>query len=127
MLRNTLLAAVAAGALAMTFAVAAHAASPGQTLYDDNCAACHQASGKGVKGAFPALAGAPIVRGEAKTMAGVVLNGRAGMPGFKDDLSDAELSGLLSYVRSAWGNKAAPVTPADIAAVRAQSRRGRGR
>lgn len=115
MLRNAIFAALAVTAVAAP----ARAAPPtGQSLYADNCSACHQASGKGVKGAFPALAGAPIAQGDGKLMAGVVLNGRAGMPAFKDDLSDADMAGLLTYVRAAWGNKGKAVTTADVAGAR---------
>ncbi len=42
----------------------AWAATP-TSLYNDNCSACHQTTGKGVKGAFPALAGDPVVQGDA--------------------------------------------------------------
>lgn len=116
--------AFARGLLAVTaFAamapVAAVAASP-QSLYMDNCSACHQATGKGVKGAFPALAGSPLVQGDGMVVTSTVLAGRAGMPAFKDDLSDADLSALLTYVRASWGNKAKPLTVADVAAARAK-------
>ncbi len=122
MLRNAIIAALALAAPLALGASAALAAPPtGQSLYADNCSACHQVTGKGVKGAFPALAGAPIVQGDGKLMAAVVINGRAGMPSFKDDLSDAELTGILNYVRGAWGNKGKPVSFADISSVRAQS------
>ncbi|MBI1685573.1 c-type cytochrome [Caulobacter hibisci] len=118
MLRNTIFAT-----LVLTAAASPVWAAPqsGQTLYADNCSACHQVTGKGVKGAFPTLVGAPIVQGDGKLMAGVVLNGRAGMPAFKDDLSDADLTGILNYVRGAWGNKGKPVSFADVASARAQS------
>lgn len=116
--------ALAAFGLVAGAASSTLAAPPGQTLYADNCSACHQVTGKGVKGAFPALAGSPLVQGDGKTMAGVVLNGRAGMPAFKDDLSDAELTGLLNYVRTAWGNKGKPVSFADVSSARAQSKAG---
>ena len=109
-------------ALSLVSAVAlpalASAATP-QSLFMDNCSACHQATGKGVKGAFPALAGSAFVQGDAKIVTSTVLNGRAGMPAFKDDLSDADLSAILTYVRSSWGNKAPAVTPKDVAAARA--------
>ncbi len=95
----------------------AFAATP-QSQYMDNCSACHLANGKGVKGAFPALAGSPLVQGDAKVLTTTVLNGRAGMPAFKDDLSDADLSAILTYVRSSWGNKGAAIKPADVAKAR---------
>jgi cytochrome c6 len=98
---------------------AAQAATP-QSLYNDNCSACHQTTGKGVKGAFPALAGDPFVQGDPAPLMATVLAGRAGMPSFKDDLNDADLAALLTYVRTSWGNKGKPLTAADVAAARAK-------
>ena len=115
--------AFACGLLAVSaFAAAAvpsavWAATP-QSLFNDNCSACHQTTGKGVKGAFPALAGDPFVQGDAAPMLATVLSGRAGMPAFKDDINDADLSSILTYVRTSWGNKGKPVTAADVAAAR---------
>lgn len=105
-----LVAAIAAPALAS-------AATP-QSQFMDNCSACHQATGKGVKGAFPPLAGSPLVQGDPKIVITTVLNGRAGMPAFKDDLTDADLAAILTYVRSSWGNKASAIKPVDVAAAR---------
>lgn len=106
-------------ALAATLAAPAlaSAATP-QSQFLDNCSACHQATGKGVKGAFPALAGSPFVQGDPKIVMTTVLNGRAGMPAFKDDLTDADLAAILTYVRSSWGNKASAIKPADVLAAR---------
>ncbi|KRA59592.1 cytochrome C [Caulobacter sp. Root655] len=104
---------------ASAFAVSVQAATP-QSLFNDNCSACHQTSGKGVKGAFPALAGDPFVQGDPAPMLTTVLAGRAGMPAFKDDLNDADLASLLTYVRTSWGNKGKPVTTADVVAARAK-------
>jgi mono/diheme cytochrome c family protein len=97
----------------------AFAATP-TALFNDNCSACHQTTGKGVKGAFPALAGDPYVQGDPAPMMATVLAGRAGMPAFKDDLSDLELASVLTYVRTSWGNKGKPVSAADVAAARAK-------
>jgi mono/diheme cytochrome c family protein len=100
------------------------AASP-QSLYMDNCSACHQATGKGVKGAFPALAGSPFVQGDAAPVLSTVLAGRAGMPAFKDDLNDADLSTLLTYIRTSWGNKGKPIAAADVTAARGKLKAGK--
>ena len=113
-------------ALAVSAPGIALAAPPPQDLFLDNCSACHQATGKGIKGAFPALAGSPLVQGDATIVVSTVLNGRAGMPAFKDDLSDADLAAILTYVRSSWGNKAKPVTAADVAKVRKSPPKARG-
>jgi mono/diheme cytochrome c family protein len=53
-------------------------------------------------------------------MMATVLAGRAGMPAFKDDLSDLELASVLTYVRTSWGNKGKPVSASDVAAARAK-------
>jgi mono/diheme cytochrome c family protein len=117
--------AFACGLFAVSaFAAAAQAATP-QSLFNDNCSACHQTSGKGVKGAFPALAGDPFVQGDAAPVLATVLAGRAGMPAFKDDINDADLASLLTYVRTSWGNKGKPVTPADVAAARGKLKAGK--
>ncbi|PVM93365.1 cytochrome C [Caulobacter radicis] len=118
MYRNTTFAALVLAGAALPAASALAAPPPGKTLYDDNCAACHQASGKGVKGAYPALAGAQLIQGDAKPLLSIVLNGKNEMPGFKDDLTDADLAGLLTYARTSWGNKGKAITPAEIAAAR---------
>lgn len=101
----------------------ASAATP-QSQFLDNCSACHQATGKGVKGAFPPLAGSPLVQGDPKIVMTTVLNGRAGMPAFKDDLTDADLAAILTYVRSSWGNKASAIKPVDVAAARNAAKAG---
>jgi len=95
-------------------------APTGQSLFIDNCSACHQANGAGVKGAFPALAGNPLVQGDASPLVGVVLKGRGGMPTFKDDLNDADIAAILTYARASWGNKAPAVAPRIVAEARAK-------
>lgn len=129
-MRSLLLFASAATALIAVVASAqtTHAPLPGsvsapETLdpastFADNCAACHQEDGKGIPGAFPALAGDKFVVGPATGPIGVVLNGRAGMPTFKADLTDGQIAAALTYIRSAWGNSASAVTPDQVKAQR---------
>ena len=109
---------LAAVSIVATLAVPAIAAADGKSAYMDNCSACHQVSGKGVKGAFPALAGSPFVQGDPKIVMTTVLNGRAGMPAFKDDLTDTDLAAILTYVRTSWGNKTSAIKPTDVLAAR---------
>ncbi len=106
--------------------LAAAASSPsqaqetdGKALFLKNCAACHQASGKGIPGAFPALAGSSFVQGKSTEVASVLLKGRGGMPDFSDSLSDREIATVLTFVRSNWGNKADGLNEADVSALRA--------
>lgn len=111
-------------ALGLASVVASPAlAADGRQLFLDNCAACHQPTGKGIAGAFPALAGSKVVLGDPKEPITRVLNGRGGMPAFQNDLSDAEISAVLTYVRSAWGNKAAPIAVPQVVAFRSNTKR----
>jgi mono/diheme cytochrome c family protein len=113
-------------ALLASAAPAAALAAPPQGTFMDNCSACHQATGKGIKGAFPALAGSALVQGDPAILTATVLNGRAGMPAFKDDLTDIELAGVLTYIRTSWGNKGKPVSIADVKNVRKAPPKARG-
>jgi mono/diheme cytochrome c family protein len=108
-------------ALAATLPLAhAHAQEvAGKSLFAKNCAACHQASGKGIPGAFPALAGNAFVQGAPGDVATVLLKGRGGMPDFSGSLDDGEIAQVLTYVRSSWGNGAPPVTEQDVGGTRA--------
>ena len=113
-------------------AVATAGAAPavdGKQLFGAKCAACHQASGLGVAGVFPPLAGAEWVLGSEKVLISLLLHGVQGeivvkgntykgvMPAF-GTLSDDEIAAVLSYIRSDWGNQAAPITPAAVKAQR---------
>jgi mono/diheme cytochrome c family protein len=113
--------------------VAAAAAAPsGQQIFQ-RCAVCHQATGLGLPGSFPPLAGSEWATAANPAVAiRVVLHGLQGsvtvkgqkfnsaMPayGTNQPLSDAEVAAVLTYVRSAWGNAASAVTPEQVAAER---------
>ena len=91
----------------------------GDELYATRCASCHGADGSGTADVFPALSGDPIVVAEDPTAAILtVLNGRGGMPRWADELSDAEIAAILSYIRTSFGNDASEVTPAEVARLR---------
>ena len=93
----------------------------GAKVYAANCVACHQATGKGVAGAFPALEGSKLVLGKQDDQIALLLNGKQGtaMASFKQ-LSDVELAAVATYTRNAWGNKPEDtiVQPKDITAAR---------
>lgn len=114
--------ALAAAALFLGAAAEAQAAD-GKQLFLDNCSACHQPTGKGIPGAFPALVGSKIATGPAVGAATIVMNGKGGMPSFRDDLSDADIAAALSYVRTSWGNKASPIANGIVASVRRTGKR----
>jgi cytochrome c6 len=98
-------------------------APDGKMLFAKNCAACHLANGRGIAGAFPALAANDFVKGSAVDVATVLLKGRGGMPDFSGSLGDGDIALVLSYVRSSWGNQAAPLQEDEVAAVRAALQR----
>jgi mono/diheme cytochrome c family protein len=103
---------------APTVAAAPDAALDPARVFSENCAACHQEDGKGIEGAFPALAGDKFVLTGPEQVIHVVLEGRGGMPTFKADLTDAQIAAAITHVRTSWGNAAAPVTPEQVAAIR---------
>lgn len=112
----------------------AYAAARGESLYAANCSACHQANGEGIPGAFPPLNGnGAVVDADPALHIHTVLNGAQGtiidgvqynspMPPFASLLGDAEIADIINYERSSWGNQAAHVTAADVAAARAANK-----
>jgi cytochrome c oxidase subunit II len=98
----------------------------GEKVFASNCAVCHQANGKGMPGAFPALDGSKIVNGPKADQINVVLNGKKGggfpaeMPSWKAVLSDTDIAAVITYTRNSWSNKAQEniVQPAEVLAAR---------
>lgn len=92
----------------------------GEKVYAANCVACHQANGKGVPNAFPALDGAPTVTGPKQPQINVILNGRNAMPPWKSVLSDTDIAAVATYTRNSWSNKPQEniVQPAEVLAAR---------
>jgi len=92
----------------------------GEGVFTQNCMACHQATGKGVAGAFPPLDGSKIVTGPKAAQITLLLTGKPGtaMASFKQ-LSDTDLAAVITYTRNAWSNKAGDaVQPAEVRAAR---------
>lgn len=90
----------------------------GEKVYLANCAVCHQPNGKG-GGAFPALDGSKIVNGPKAGQMHILLEGKGGMPSWKQ-LSDTELAAAMTFTRNSWGNKTGEVIqPADFVNARA--------
>jgi mono/diheme cytochrome c family protein len=123
------------GALAALGLLGLALAQDGAELYSQYCQGCHQPTGLGVPGAFPSLKGLDQL---AKTDEGrvylirAVLFGLQGplkvgsatynglMPGFSQQLSDAQVAALLNHLLSSFGNKnPRPITPEEVKKVRA--------
>jgi len=113
---------------------AAGAKVDGAATYASTCAACHQATGAGLPGVFPPLAGSEWVNGPDTALAAIVLQGVSGpltvkgasyngaMPTFKAQLSDEQIAAVLTHLRSQWGNTSPPVTAATVAKVREETK-----
>ena len=108
----------------------AASAAAGQKVYTTNCSSCHQANGKGQPSVFPPLDGNPVVTGPADKVITIVKNGLSGkitvagatyngqMPAWKGTLSDSDIASVVTYIRSAWSNKASAVTAAQVTAAK---------
>lgn len=101
---------------------------PGESVYKAYCATCHQANGKGVSGMYPPLTANVYVENK-DSIIHVVLNGMQGKIEVDGEiynnfmaphshLSDEELAGVISYVRSSFGNDLDPVTAEEVASAR---------
>ncbi|MBV8062709.1 MAG: cytochrome c oxidase subunit II [Nevskia sp.] len=90
----------------------------GEKVYGSVCAACHQATGKGMPPAFPALAGSKVVAGSPDGHITQILKGKNAMPPFAAQLSDADIAAVATFERNSWGNKSGDVQPAQVAALR---------
>ena len=109
----------------------------GKKLYakDASCATCHAENGQGLPAAgFPPLAKSNWVTGNEKRLINIVLKGLSGpikvsgksfngsMPGFGQLYNDEQIAAILTYVRNSWSNKADPISPKRVKAVRASKK-----
>lgn len=78
----------------------------GETVYNQACAACHQANGQGLAGQFPAIAGSAIATGDLGGHIGIIMNGKPGtaMAAFGAQLNDTDIAAVITYQRNAFGN-----------------------
>lgn len=108
----------------------------GQEIYfrEGFCVTCHQPNGAGLDPAFPSLVKSPWAAGNPDRIIKLALYGLMGpmelngkkydgqvpMTPFGGMLPDADLAAVLTFVRNSFGNKAAPVTAEQVAAVRSK-------
>jgi mono/diheme cytochrome c family protein len=101
----------------------------GAKVFKAQCVACHQATGLGVPGVYPPLAGSEWVTGHQETLARILINGMNGpvevagnkfngnMPAFGPsglNLKPQDIAGVLTYIRQEWDNGASEVTEATV-------------
>jgi nitrite reductase (NO-forming) len=109
----------------------------GKSLFAGNCSVCHQSTGLGLPNVFPPLAKSDFLMADKRRSVELVLNGLTGpitvngaafnsvMPPMSQ-LNDDEIAYILTYVRNSWGNKGEPVSAAEVAEVRATTKRPAG-
>ncbi|MFW5451389.1 MAG: c-type cytochrome [Methylophagaceae bacterium] len=101
----------------------------GKKLYGTNCVACHQATGQGIPGAFPPLAGSDYLADKQKAISApvnglqgkITVNGtdyNSAMPAF-GHISDQDIADIMTYVMNSWGNEGGDVTADEVAQARA--------
>ncbi|RBL89697.1 DUF7133 domain-containing protein [Chitinophaga flava] len=111
----------------------------GYRIFNTVCQTCHGKNGNGIAAMAPPLNESNWVNGNKNTLAAIVLYGLTGpvevhgklykapeingdMPGIggSDEFSDSDIAELLTFLRSAWNNKAGKVTTEDIRNTRKQ-------
>ena len=105
----------------------------GKALFSANCITCHQATGLGVPGQYPPLAGSEVELGDATNhLIAIVLKGLQGpvvvegkpfnnaMQAWEGQYTDSQLASILTYVRSDWGNNAPPITADMVKQIRGE-------
>jgi mono/diheme cytochrome c family protein len=107
------------------------AASEGRRIYSQQCATCHGAEGRGKLPHYPPLAGNQSINmTSAVNPIRMVLNGGYppgtrrnpmpyGMPPFAQALSDNDIAAVVTFIRTAWGNRGGPVAVRDVNQLRA--------
>lgn len=105
----------------------------GKLVYQQNCVACHQADGKGMKGAFPPLAKSDYLNADINRAIGILHNGLTGpitvngekynsiMP--KLNMTDEQIASVLTYVLNNWGNSGGDVTAQQVAKAKSTAKK----
>ncbi len=101
----------------------------GEDIYKKTCITCHLPKGEGLPGTFPPLAKSDFLANRESVIKQVlkgnigeqVVNGtkyNSVMPA--QPLGDEEVALVLTYVYSNFGNSGAPVTAAEVKALRSK-------
>lgn len=104
---------------------------PGALAYSGACALCHRNDGLGAPEIYPALKGnSMVIADDPSSLIQVTLAGGEmpdtpahrmafTMPAF-DRLTNDQVAEILTFIRTSWGNQASPVTPEEVARLRAE-------
>ena len=114
-------------------AAAVSPAQMGKRVFTTICQTCHQATGQGIPGVYPPLAGSEWVQGDEERIIRIVLHGLNGpitvegkefnnaMASLGGVLKDDQIANVLTYVRQEWGNKAPEVKAETVARIRGEA------
>jgi cytochrome c oxidase subunit 2 len=94
----------------------------GEKVYAANCAACHQANGKGAGPIKPLDGSAKVLDPDHTDQINVLLKGQnnGAMPSWKQ-LSDTDIAAVISFTKNSWSNKTGQlVQPAEVKVERAK-------
>lgn len=107
-----------------TAAAGGGAALPdGAEIFSANCAACHQANGEGLPGAFPPLKGSGVVLGDdLKLYITIIMKGYDARPNFgtmppvgtNANFTPEMVTALIDHERTSWGNTGKKVTVEEV-------------
>jgi cytochrome c oxidase subunit 2 len=90
----------------------------GEKVYASNCAACHQANGKGAGPIKPLDGSAKVLGCKALQMHTVLEGQNNAMPSWKQ-LSDTDLAAVVTFTKNHWSNKTGQIVqPAEFVAAR---------
>ena len=102
----------------------------GEKIYNQYCVVCHMKDGAGIPGLNPPLIKTEWVNGDKTQLIKIVLNGSQGgqypvngetyngVMTPHNFLTDEEIAGVLTFVRSNFENNSDAISPAAVAAVR---------
>jgi mono/diheme cytochrome c family protein len=104
----------------------------GQAVYKRTCIACHQPDGGGVHNLNPPLIQTEYVTGDKQRLISIVVKGMNQPIEIEDEsfsnpmppvagLTDQDVADVLTYVRNRFGNKASPVTIAEVKAFKVKN------
>ena len=94
----------------------------GQRVYQA-CASCHGKNGKGTDAA-PSLVHNPTVMGDIKKSINILDKGldsdrwAGAQPPMGASMTDRQIAGVLTYIRTSFGNKASAVQPQEVGRIR---------
>ncbi|MDH4470781.1 MAG: cytochrome c [Verrucomicrobiae bacterium] len=108
----------------------------GKKVFAQNCVVCHQETGLGIAGQYPPLVGSEWALSQGwhgdNHLVKNILYGLQGPIIVKNmpynnamapwnQLTDQQIAGVLTYVRSEWGNNGSPISPEFVAKIRAST------